>query len=47
MAGPWFTVHQSGEDWQRLGRVWISDGASDCKGWIEIKIALESKHEDA
>ena len=42
MAGPWFTVHKSGDDWQRLDQVWISNGAEDCRGHIEIKIELDS-----
>ncbi len=41
MAGPWFTVQRDGEGWQTLGQVWISDGAEDCQGKIEVKIELE------
>lgn len=41
MAGPWFTVQESGSDWQELGRVWISDGQQDCMGRIEIRLELE------
>ncbi|MCG8587549.1 MAG: hypothetical protein MI757_22815 [Pirellulales bacterium] len=41
MAGPWFTVHKSGDDWQELGRVWISNGEEDCIGRIEIRIEME------
>ena len=41
MAGPWFTVHKSGDDWQELGHVWISNGEDDCQGKIEIKVELE------
>ena len=40
MAGPWFAVQRSGEDWQRLGQVWISNGRRDAKGQIEIKLEL-------
>ena len=42
MAGPWFTVHENGGDWQRLDSIWISDGETDCEGVIEIKLELES-----
>ncbi len=41
MAGPWFTVQRDGEGWQKLGQVWISDGAQDCQGEIEVKVELE------
>ncbi len=41
MAGPWFTVQRDGEGWQKLGHVWISDGAQDCQGEIEVKVELE------
>ena len=40
MAGPWFTVQKSGNDWQKLGQVWISNGDKDCKGQIEIKVEM-------
>ena len=41
MAGPWFAVHESGSDWQKLDHIWISNGAEDCEGHVEIKIELE------
>ncbi len=41
MAGPWFTVQRDGEGWQKLGQVWISDGAQDSQGEIEVKVMLE------
>ncbi|QDU93661.1 hypothetical protein [Lignipirellula cremea] len=40
MAGPWFTVHQTGSDWQDLGSVWISDGATDQHGMFQIRVEL-------
>lgn len=40
MAGPWFTVLRRGEKWQKLGQVWISNGTSDGRGQIEIRIEL-------
>ena len=41
MAGPWFTVQESGNDWQRLEHIWISNGQQDCEGHVEIKVELE------
>ena len=41
MAGPWFVVHRSGDDWQTMGQVWISDGRHDVKGHLEVKLELE------
>jgi hypothetical protein len=41
VAGPWFTVQKSGDDWQELGHVWISNGQQDCMGRIEIRLELE------
>jgi hypothetical protein len=44
VAGPWFAVHKNGADWQRLEQVWISNGKTDCRGKIEIRVELESDH---
>ena len=46
MAGPWFAVHRSGDDWQRLGQVWVSNGAEDCRGQIEVRITLDETEEE-
>ncbi len=46
MAGPWFTIHKSGDDWQQLGKVWISNGEDDCRGRIEIRVELEGAKDD-
>jgi hypothetical protein len=43
VAGPWFAVHRSGDDWQDLGQVWISNGRQDCQGRIQIRIELEER----
>ena len=45
MAGPWFTVVKSGDDWQQLDTIWISDGKNDCRGRIEVRLELEKKNE--
>ena len=47
MAGPWFTVQESGDNWQQLGHIWISNGKDDCQGDVEIKIEMERGHEDS
>ena len=41
MAGPWFTVQRSGDDWAEMGRLWISNGKADCKGRFEVRLELE------
>ena len=41
MAGPWFTVRKSGDDFERLGQVWLSDGTRDDVGWLEYRVWLE------
>ncbi len=40
MAGPWFTVHETGADWKTLDKIWISDGKTDCMGRIESRVVL-------
>ncbi len=42
MGGPWFTVHKSNDDWQRLDQIWISNGQQDCRGHVEIKVDFDS-----
>ena len=41
MAGPWFAVHRSGDDWQELSGIWVSNGREDSKGKIELRVELE------
>ena len=45
MAGPWFTVQESGGGWQPLGEMWLSDGTSDVPARVELLIALEGANE--
>ena len=47
MGGPWFAVHESGNDWQRLGSVWISNGDTDCQGVAEFKVEFVRKQDDS
>jgi len=38
-AGPWFTVIESGEDdWQDLGRVWLSDAQASGPGLLQYRV---------
>lgn len=39
-AGPWFTVQESGGDWNELSSIWISNGQEDGKGRIEVRVRL-------
>jgi len=43
VAGPWFTVQESGEDWKEISKIWISNGHDDCKGRIEMRIRLKAE----
>ena len=47
MAGPWFAVEESGEDWNELSHIWISDGQQDWQGKVEIKVELERGNDDS
>ena len=47
MAGPWFAVHRSGDDWQTLGQVWISNGTEDTRGQIDIRIQLGEPNDES
>ena len=40
MAGPWFTILESGDEWKEISQIWISNGHDDCKGRIEVRIRL-------
>lgn len=40
MAGPWFTVLESGGERKELSTIWISNGEDDCKGKIEVRVRL-------
>jgi hypothetical protein len=41
VAGPWFTVHESGDGWRELATIWLSNGERDLKARVEIFIELE------
>ena len=40
MAGPWFAVQSTHDDWQTMSDIWISNGEEDCQGKVEIKVEL-------
>lgn len=46
-AGPWFTVEKSGNDWKRLDTVWLSDGKTQRRVHVEIKLKLENDDDEA
>ena len=40
VAGPWFTVVESGAEWQDVEAIWVSDGAKDMKGRVQLRVEL-------
>lgn len=42
VAGPWFTVEQQNR-WQRYETIWISNGADNLRGRLEIHLSLCEK----
>ncbi len=45
MAGPWFTVRESGSDWHTLDHIWLSDGKTNDRARVDIRIELEELEE--
>jgi len=43
VAGPWFTVQESSDEWKEISQIWISNGKDDCKGRIEVRIRLTAE----
>ena len=43
MAGPWFTVRRSGDDWQTLDTIWISNGKTNHTARIELRTAFDEE----
>jgi len=42
-AGPWFTVRdETSDDWEELGRVWLSDGAQSGPGRLLYRVRLDN-----
>ena len=40
MAGPWFTVQAEYDDWQLIDTIWLSDGAHNDVGRVEMRVRL-------
>ena len=41
MAGPWFTVLESGADWREVGRIWVANGETHEAVRVELRVTLE------
>lgn len=41
MAGPWFMVQESGGDWQTLDHIWISNGDTNDRARVDVRVELE------
>lgn len=41
VAGPWFTVEESGADWKHLDTIVLSHGERYENGRVEIRLRLE------
>jgi len=39
-AGPWFTVQESGQDWEILDHIFLSDGDGQTPVTVQIKMWL-------
>ena len=40
MAGPWFTVRESGPDWEEVDVIWISNGEDHDRVRVEMRVEL-------
>ena len=47
MAGPWFTVRESGGAWQTVETIRLSDGARDERVRVELRVELEAADDAA
>jgi len=41
-AGPWFTVRSVNDDWKELSKLWISNGDTDFRGRIEVRLRWDT-----
>ena len=46
MAGPWFTVIESGDDWNEMETIWISNGRDHERVRVELQVRLEEARDD-
>ena len=47
MAGPWFTVQRSGDDWQVVDNIWISNEGRNARARVEIKVEFAPAREES
>ncbi|MCZ6689291.1 MAG: hypothetical protein O7H41_06780 [Planctomycetota bacterium] len=47
MAGPWFAVLKAGDSWKPLGETWISNGVSNERAQVEIRVSWKETQDDA
>lgn len=46
MAGPWFAVPRSGDDWLTVDTIWISNGDRSNQARVEIRLELEEARDE-
>ncbi|MCA9795514.1 MAG: hypothetical protein KC910_27085 [Candidatus Eremiobacteraeota bacterium] len=46
VAGPWFTVLRSGDDWQTLETIWISNGTHTTHARVQSRLVLEPAYQE-
>jgi hypothetical protein len=46
VAGPWFTVQRSAGDWQQLDKIWISNGTSNDRARVELRVEFEETNDE-
>ena len=45
MGGPWFTVAESGEQWNVIDNLWISNGDEHERARLMIRVQLDEVRE--
>ena len=46
MAGPWFTVRHTDDDWTTLDSLWLSNGRVDDKARVDVRVRLDDPAEE-
>lgn len=46
MAGPWFTVQRTADDWHVLDTIWLSNGKTNDRGRVELRVELEEPSDE-
>jgi len=47
VAGPWFTVMKSGDDWKFLEDIRLTDGEHQVRARVEYRVELDEPNPDA